>query len=46
MPRFKQVIDDGLRSRTDESPATEVEVAVHVLDRMLEHGCPNSARIA
>ena len=44
--RFKQVIGDGLRSHTDERQATEVEVAVHVLNRMLELGRPNSVRIA
>jgi len=32
---FKPVIGDGLRSRTDERRANEVDVAVHVLDRML-----------
>jgi len=26
--------------------ANEVDIAVHVLNRMLEHGCPNSVRIA
>jgi len=36
MSRFKQVIGDGLRSYTDERQATEVDVAVHVLNRMLE----------
>ena len=46
MSRFRQVIGDGLRSRTDERRATEVEVAVHVLNRMLELGRPNSVRIA
>ncbi len=46
MARFKQVIGDGLRSHTDERRATEVEVAVHVLNRMLELGRPNSIRIA
>ena len=46
MSRFKQVIGDGLRSHTDERQATEVSVAVHVLNRMLELGCPNSVRIA
>ena len=46
MSRFKQVIGDGLRSRTDERRATEVEVAVQVLNRMLELGRPNSVRIA
>lgn len=33
--RFGQVIGDGLRSRTDERRATEVEVAVHAFNRML-----------
>jgi Transposase DDE domain len=46
MSRFKQVIGDGLRSHTDERQATEVSVAVHVLNRMLELGRPNSVRIA
>jgi hypothetical protein len=46
MSRFKQVIGDGLRSHTDERQATEVDVAVHVLNRMLELGRPNSVRIA
>ena len=44
--RFKQVIGDGLRSHIDERQATEVGVAVHVLNRMLELGRPNSVRIA
>jgi len=44
--RFKQVIGDGLRSRTDRRRATELDVAVHVLNRMLELGRPNSVRIA
>jgi len=46
MSRFKQVIGDGLRSHTDERRATEIGVAVHVLNRMLELGFPNSVRIA
>ena len=46
MARFKQVIGDGLRSHTDERQAVEVSVAVHVLNRMLELGRPNSVRIA
>ena len=46
MGRFKGVIGDGLRSRTDQRRATEVEVAVHVLNRMLELGRPESVRIA
>ncbi len=44
--RFKQVIGDGLRSRTDQRRATEVEVAVHALNRMLEFERPISVRIA
>jgi len=44
--RFKQVIGDGLRSRTDRRRATEVDLAVHALNRMLELGRPISVRIA
>jgi hypothetical protein len=44
--RFKQVIGDGLRCRTDQRRATEVDVAVHALNRMLELGRPISVRIA
>ncbi len=44
--RFKQVIGGGLRSRTDGRRATEVDVAVHALNRMLDLGRPNSVRIA
>ena len=44
--RWKQVIGDGVRSRRDERRATEVEVAVHALNRMLEFGRPISVRIA
>ena len=44
--RYKRVIGDGLRSRTDERRATEVDVAVHVLNRMLELGRPKYVRIA
>jgi Transposase DDE domain len=43
--RWKQVIGDGLRSRKDERRATEVAVAVHALNRMLEWGRPISVRI-
>ncbi len=46
MARYKQVIGDGLRSHTDERRGTEVEVTVHILNRMLELGRPNSVRIA
>jgi hypothetical protein len=44
--RFKQVIGDGLRMRNDRRRATEVVVAVHALNRMLERGHPISVCIA
>src|SRR3954467_14935796 len=44
--RWKRVIGDGLRSHTDERRATEMDVAVHVLNRMLELGRPSYVRIA
>ena len=44
--RWKQVIGDGLRSREDERRATEVAVAAHALNRMLELGRPSYVRIA
>jgi hypothetical protein len=43
--RRKRVIGEGLRARTDEGRATEVDVAVHVLNRMLELGRPSYVRI-
>ena len=42
--RWKQVIGDGLRSRRDERRATEVDVAVHALNRMLGLGRPSYVR--
>jgi hypothetical protein len=39
------VIGDGLRARTDERRATEMNVAAHALNRMLEFGRPNYVRI-
>lgn len=44
--RWKRVIGDGLRSRADERRATEVAVAVHALNRMLELGRPGYVRRA
>jgi hypothetical protein len=44
--RYKQVIGDGLRFRNDERRATEIAVAVYVMNRMLELGRPLSIRIA
>jgi hypothetical protein len=43
--RWKQVIGDRLRSRIDECRVTDVNVAVHVLNRMLELGRPSYVRI-
>jgi hypothetical protein len=39
--RFKRVIGDKLRSHAEGRQATEVAVAVHVLNRMLELGRPD-----
>ncbi len=44
--RFKRVIGDGLRSRTDGRQATEVAIAVGVLNRMLDLGRPEYVRTA
>jgi hypothetical protein len=44
--RYKRVIGDGLRSRTDRRRATEVAIAAHVLNRMLKFGRPISVRVA
>ncbi len=46
MNRWKQVIGDELRAHTDEHRATEVAVAIHALNRMLDFGRPNYVRIA
>jgi len=46
MGRWKQVIGDELRAHTDERRATEVAVAVHALNRMLEFGRPSYLRVA
>jgi len=46
MSRWKQVIGDELRAHTDERRATEVAVAVHALNRMLELGRPSYVRVA
>ena len=44
--RWKQVIGDGLRAHTDRRRATEVDVAVYTLNRMLDLGRPNYVRTA
>ena len=46
MNRWRQVIGDALRAHTDERRATEVAVAVHALNRMLELGRPSYVRVA
>jgi hypothetical protein len=44
--RLKRVVGDALRSRTEHRRATEIAIAVHALNRMLELGRPKSVRIA
>lgn len=44
--RWKQVIGDALRSHSGSAQATEVAIAVQVLNRMLDLGRPNAVRIA
>jgi hypothetical protein len=44
--RWKRVIQDALRSRTDGCQATEVVIATDVLNRMLALGRPEWVRLA
>ena len=44
--RFKRVIGGALRSHTDGRQATEVAIAVQVLNRMLDLGRPEYVRLA
>ena len=44
--RFKRVIGDALRSRTDGRRATEVAIATDVLNRVLDLGRPEYVRVA
>jgi hypothetical protein len=44
--RYKRVIGDALRSRTDQTEATEVALATAALNRMLAFGRPNYVRIS
>ena len=46
MNRWKQVIGNELRAQADERRVTEVAVAVHALNRMLEFGRPSYVRVA
>ncbi len=45
MNRWKQVIGDELRAHTDERRRTEVAVAVHALNGMLDLGRPSYVRV-
>ena len=44
--RWKGVIGQALCFHTDEAQATEVAIAVAVLNRMVNLGRPNSVRVA
>ena len=44
--RYKRVIGDALRSRTEARRNTEIAIAVQALNRMLEFGRPGYVRIA
>jgi hypothetical protein len=44
--RWKRVIGDGLRSRTDQRQAPEIAIAGGALNRMLELGRPEYVRVA
>jgi hypothetical protein len=44
--RYKRVIGEALRCRTDQTEATEVTIAAAALNRMLEFGRPNYVRVA
>jgi hypothetical protein len=44
--RYKRVVGDALRSRTDRTEATEVGLAAAALNRMLTFGRTNYVRIA
>jgi hypothetical protein len=44
--RWKRVIGDGRRSRTDGRRRTEVAIAASALNRMLDLGRPEYVRIA
>ena len=43
--RYKRVIGDALRSRTDRNEAVEVVIAAGVFNRRLELGRPNYVRM-
>ncbi len=43
--RFNQITGDGLQFRTDRRRATEIAIAVDALNRILELGNPEYARL-
>ena len=43
--RYKRVIGDALRSRTEGRQMTEVAIAIVTLNRMLELGRPDYVRL-
>ncbi|MCW2241568.1 IS5 family transposase [Azospirillum canadense] len=44
--RWKRVVGDALRIRTEDRRNTEIAIAVRVLNRMLDLGRPDSVRVA
>ncbi|WP_448205687.1 IS5 family transposase [Azospirillum sp. sgz302134] len=44
--RWKRVIGDGLRFRTEDRRNTEIAIAVRILNHMLDLGRPDSVRVA
>jgi hypothetical protein len=44
--RWKRVLGDGLRSQTDWRQASELAIAINVLNRMLDLGRPEYVRTA
>ena len=46
MSRYKRIIGDTLRSHTRPAQEVETRIAVTVLNRMLDLGCPESVRAA
>ena len=44
--RFKRVIGDGLRFRTDRRRATEIAITANAMDRILKLGRPEYVRLS
>jgi hypothetical protein len=44
--RWKRVLGDALRFRTEDRRNTEIAIAVRVLNRRLDLGRPDSVRVA